>query len=168
MSDTTSVQGALERLPYGIFIASAQGRGNEPLAIIATWVSQVSFDPPILTVSLEKGNPFSDAVRHSGKLALSLLPSTAIPLAKGVLKHAPRIAGTEVEADLTVTPEGLLIARESTASLICTVLEMHDSGDHVLIVARVDRGETSGAAEGLTLAMTGWKYRPKKGSTTQE
>jgi flavin reductase (DIM6/NTAB) family NADH-FMN oxidoreductase RutF len=168
MTDMPALQVALERFPYGIFVASTRAEGNVPLAIVATWVSQVSFDPPILTLSLEKANAFSEAVLRTGKFALSLLPSTGIQVAKGVLKHGPYIAGTDIEEAFEETPEGLLVTRESAATFVCSMLQAHDTGDHLLVLAQVARGEGSDPAEALTLAMTGWKYRPKKGRTSRE
>ncbi len=149
-----------ERFPYGIFVV-ATSSDNKVLGILATWVMQVSFEPPLVAISVEKGGVFSDALIRTGSFSLSLVRAHDIRVAKGVLRSGPVIEGSDVRDDFVVSPEGVPALRESAGILTCRITQTYDSGDHLLIVAEATSGIASDVADMMTLSETGWKYRRK-------
>jgi flavin reductase (DIM6/NTAB) family NADH-FMN oxidoreductase RutF len=160
MNNDDVLRGIFERFPYGIFVV-ATSSDNGILGILATWVMQVSFEPPLVAISVEKGGVFAEALLRSGRFSLNLVRPEDIRVAKGVLKSGLLIERSDVRDDFLVTPEGVPALRESAGILECRITQTHDSGDHLLIVAEADAGVPADSAEMMTLRETGWKYRRK-------
>lgn len=73
MSDfKTSVGPALGRIPSGLAIATAQHEGART-GFLASWIQQVSFEPPLVAVCIKAGRPIEPLIHHSGHFALNLL-----------------------------------------------------------------------------------------------
>ena len=85
----------MELFPYGIYIMAVSAEAQVG-AIIATWVTQVSFVPPLVAVAVEKEGSFLGLVTAAKQFSLSLLPAEGIEVAKHVLKYGPLFPlGTE-------------------------------------------------------------------------
>ena len=65
---------ALGRLPSGLFILTVR-RGDQSTGMLASWVQQAGFDPPMLTVAFHKERYVADWVRASGRFALNQIPA---------------------------------------------------------------------------------------------
>jgi flavin reductase (DIM6/NTAB) family NADH-FMN oxidoreductase RutF len=63
---------AFRWIPYGIYVLTTQ-RGAESRAMIISWVSQVSYSPPLLMVALHQNRPALPVIRETGAFSLSLL-----------------------------------------------------------------------------------------------
>jgi flavin reductase (DIM6/NTAB) family NADH-FMN oxidoreductase RutF len=160
MTEDAVVRTTLERFPYGIFVAATRSEKGV-VGILATWVMQVSFEPPLVAISVEKGGEFAEALALSGSLSLSLVRVGDIRVAKGVLKSGSAIEGSDARDDFVVSEEGVPALKESAGVLACRITQTHDAGDHLLIVAEVSSGSSGTAGEMMTLRETGWKYRRK-------
>jgi flavin reductase (DIM6/NTAB) family NADH-FMN oxidoreductase RutF len=156
------IQNAFENFPYGLFAAALHTDDGGVSAIIATWVMQVSFDPPLVALSLEKGSWFLEHVQRKGTFGVSMLPADGIQVAKGILKGGSHAAGSEVSAAFETRAGGPPVLKESPAALTCSVENIHEAGDHCILVGRVVTASGNSNSRGLLLETTGWKYRPKK------
>src|SRR5215208_979195 len=66
---------AIGRIPSGVFIlTAAAGDKGDATAMMASWVQQVAFDPPALSVAVAKGRVIGDMIRASKKFSLSIIP----------------------------------------------------------------------------------------------
>ena len=70
---------AFRWIPYGIYVLATR-RGAESRAMIVSWVSQVSYSPPLLMVALRQNRPALPAIQESGAFSLSLLSRDQKPL----------------------------------------------------------------------------------------
>ena len=87
------------RIPSGVYILTAAA-GDHHVAMLASWVQQASFDPPCLSIAVAKDRPVLDAIRKSGRLALSILPEKDTTLMK---KYARGFApGEDAFAGVTI------------------------------------------------------------------
>ncbi len=155
------IRSVLERFPYGIFIVATHGGSGGVLAVVATWVSQVSFDPALIAVSLEKGGVLATALQESGEFSLNIVPSAGIETAKLLLKSGPRLEGVQAKEIFGRSEEGVPVLRESAGVLLCHIHRVVEAGDHDLILAEVTRADAEGSMQPLSLQETGWKYRQK-------
>lgn len=160
MNKDEVVRTIFERFPYGIFVVATSSDAGI-LGIVATWVMQVSFDPPIVAISVEKGGVFAEALKRSGSFSLALMRSQDTRVAKGILKSGPLIEGSDVRDDFVVSPEGVPALRETAGVLQCRISQTHEAGDHILVVAEATSGALADPGEIMTLRETGWKYRRK-------
>ena len=167
MSDWDPTQAILDRFPYGIFVVACGDPDQDVTAIVATWLTQISFSPPLVAVSLEKDGIPAGEISRSGRFSISLVPGKGIALARAILKSGPRFVRAHRDAMFLNTPSGVPVLRGSAGALECHVKQLHEAGDHLLVVAEVAGGESAPSLEMLSLKETGWKYRnTRKPSTT--
>jgi flavin reductase (DIM6/NTAB) family NADH-FMN oxidoreductase RutF len=115
--------------------------------MLASWVQQAGFDPPMLTVAVGSNRFVADWVAGTGRFVLNQLPHGSKPL----IRHFGR--GFAPEADAF---EGLTIRREgqggpildgALAYLELEVAGEFASGDHRVFLARVIEGALLREAE---------------------
>jgi len=135
-----SIGKALGRVPSGVFILTAKHQ-IEQSAMMASWVQQVGFAPPAVSVAVAKGRPIGGIIRASNRLALSIVSSED----KSLMKHYARLKGVDVPFVGVATkpsPSGLPILTDALAWLDCKLIGTHDfGGDHELFIAEVTDGE---------------------------
>ncbi len=129
---------AVGRLVGSLCVLSAR-RGEVSSAMLASWVSQATFNPPGLTVAVAKDRAI-ETLTHSGdKFVLNIL-AEGKQLRKHFMKSfAPgedRFAGLETEA----AANGCRILTGALAYLECVVQNRMDCGDHWVIYAVVENG----------------------------
>jgi flavin reductase (DIM6/NTAB) family NADH-FMN oxidoreductase RutF len=160
-SDQAAIRLVLERFPYGIFIVATNSGSDGVVAVLATWVSQISFDPTLIAVSLERGGVLAGALQESGEFSVNIVPSDGIGTAKVVLKSGSHMDDAETRALFARAEGGVPVLRESAGVLLCHTHRVVEAGDHDLILAEVTRADAAGASQPLSLEDTGWKYRQK-------
>jgi flavin reductase (DIM6/NTAB) family NADH-FMN oxidoreductase RutF len=151
---------ALEAMSYGVYVLEVDGASGAS-AMIATWVTQISFDPPLIAVAVEPDSDIGAKLHISSSFRLHLLRKSGIAEAKHVLKHGALGLGGNREkvpsgSDEPSIPGALL------GSLRCTVEQRLQEGDHVLCIGRVESAIVERTEErALSLHDTGWKYRKR-------
>jgi flavin reductase (DIM6/NTAB) family NADH-FMN oxidoreductase RutF len=134
-----SLAAALGRIPSGLFVLTAR-HGDRETGMLASWVQQCSFDPPQVSVAVNKGRDVLDQLADGTAFVLNILPEGA----KGLVGHFGKgfepgddpFAGLKVTRERE-TPPVLLAAH---AFLACRVANRFDAGDHVLVIGRVVAG----------------------------
>jgi flavin reductase (DIM6/NTAB) family NADH-FMN oxidoreductase RutF len=138
-SKASDLAAALGRVPSGLFILTVR-HGDRATGMLASWVQQAGFEPPMLTVALQKDRFVADWVRSSGRFVLNQVPAGN----KSLLRH---FAKGFAPADLAF--KGVAIAQEILAgpvlaeSLGHLEVERKDEvsgGDHVVILGRIVGG----------------------------
>ncbi len=154
---------ALRLFQYGLFIVTARARHHEPgqpyAAATVTWVSQASFEPPLVMVALRKDSWTNEAVRQTGSFAINLLGENQKEMAGRFFKK------TDVDGDqlnglaFAEGVNGSPLLREAIAYLECEEQERIEIGDHSVIVARImEAGVRNPDASPILLRDTGWSY----------
>ena len=157
----TGIESILERLPYGLFTVVSR-EGDTPAAMVATWIMQVSFTPPLLAVAVERDSRMRRCIEASGTFSVNLMPEDGIDLAREVIRSTNR--GPDNAGKLFRTPaSGGLYLRGALASIACRLVTQVETGDHILFVGEVTEGEEQKGGSPLLLHDTGWRYRRPKG-----
>jgi len=156
--DRTDGRRVLSRFPYGIFVAGSR-EGDRPLVMIATWVTQVSFYPQLVAISLENNSAMDRAVRNTGYFSLNLFPTDAKEIAASFLKPAEATPAAIRGREWYGGENGSPFLRDASACLECRVVERLTTGDHELVVGEVVDARTHAEGQVLTLRKTGWKYQ---------
>ncbi|MCG6133530.1 MAG: diflavin flavoprotein [Nostoc sp. LLA-1] len=138
----TNVEQAVGRIVGSLCVVTAK-QGDISSAMLASWVSQASFNPPGLTVAVAKDRAL-ELLMHSGnKFVLNILQEgNHIGLMKHFLK--PFSPGQDRFADIAAaedTESGSPILTDALAYLECSVQSRMESGDHWLVYATVDNGK---------------------------
>ncbi|HBL15004.1 MAG TPA: flavin oxidoreductase [Cyanobacteria bacterium UBA11162] len=130
---------AVGRIVSSLCVLAAK-RENVTSAMLASWVTQASFNPPGLTVAIAKDRAVESLTHTGDQFVLNILKE-GMNVRRHFLKpFAPgedRFAGLDIQdAD-----NGCPIIQDALAYLECTVKSRMDCGDHWLIYAVVDNGK---------------------------
>jgi flavin reductase (DIM6/NTAB) family NADH-FMN oxidoreductase RutF len=71
MDDVTrrGIAGALGRVPSGLFVLTARHEDRRA-GMLASWVQQVCFEPPMISVAVAKGRPLMPLISESRRFGL--------------------------------------------------------------------------------------------------
>lgn len=151
----------LRQISNGVYVLTSAGR-ERPAAATITWLTQFSFDPPLLVAGIRPGSSISESLQESRKAVVHIVGSDQLEMAKRFFSAPehdadatpPTLAGLPYEA----TAHGPLL-QAACAWAQCQVLEIIDSGgDHNLVVLEViDIGERGELAP-LTVQASPWSY----------
>jgi flavin reductase (DIM6/NTAB) family NADH-FMN oxidoreductase RutF len=148
---------ALRRIVHGVYVIGVCD-GERRNAFTATWITQISFEPPLVAVGVRKDSLSFGMIEASGVFTVNLLGAGQKPLAQHFIKPAhlggDKLAGVPHRAGSTGAP----ILEEAPAFLECRVQAIHPAGDHSIVVGEVVEAGLGKAAEPLTLKETGWQY----------
>lgn len=147
----------LRTFTYGLYAVSCADGGAVNL-FTANWLTQVSFDPPLIAVSVENDSKSLPMILRSRIFTVNVLRSGSRELAgrlgKSAVQHPDKLNGVEY----TLGANGCPILQDAVAWVACNVLHTTAAGDSTLIVAEVvDVGmQAEGAA--LTMVEAGFKH----------
>lgn len=139
VSHSDSTVQAVGRLVGSLCVLSAK-RGNVVRAMLASWVSQATFNPPGLTVSIAKERVMESLMHTGDKFIVNIL-SEGNQLQKHFMKRfAP---GEDRLANLSTDTgdNGCPILTEALAYLECTVHHRIECGDHWVIYGVTEKGQ---------------------------
>ncbi|MBI5967072.1 MAG: flavin reductase family protein [Deltaproteobacteria bacterium] len=142
-------------IPYGIYVLTAR-KGAEPCAMIVSWVSQVSYSPPLLMVALRRHRHALPIIRESGVFALSLLRVEQKPMV--VFLKNPISQRKFSELFVATEENGVPFLKEALASWECRVFTTMEAGDHILFIGEVRWASASQQGKPLTTADYGKTY----------
>ena len=139
-TDLSPLAKALGRVPCGLYIVTTRADGR-PIGFLGSFVMQVGLDPPTLCVAVGKGRAHLEAMRTSGRFALSQLDKHSARLMTSFLKKPADGASPFDGLALRRTPGGSTVLTDALAWLECEVRGEHDAGDHVVVFGQVVDGE---------------------------
>ncbi|MGK7394923.1 MAG: flavin reductase family protein [Candidatus Cyclobacteriaceae bacterium M3_2C_046] len=127
---------ALRKITYGFYIATAK-KDDQIGAGTVCWVSQVSFEPPMVMMGIKKGSNLKHIIEQSGAFAINIVGKAEKPMLSPFFKETQsedhRINGYKYEDGQLNCPilEGL------PAFLECKVIESYTPGDHTIFIGEV-------------------------------
>lgn len=153
----------LRTFTYGLYIVSCADEG-EVNAFTANWLSQVSFEPPLIAVSIENETKSLPMILRSRAFVVNVLRTDAQDperpnrvLAGQLGKSALRVPDKLESIAYTPGPGGAPILRDALAWVACKVQHTVETGDSTLVVGEVvDLGMLG---EGLPLTMNEAGFR---------
>lgn len=155
--DDDARQAALRAFTYGLVVVGARA-GDEINGMTANWVTQVSFEPPLVAVAVEKQAHTHSLISQGRCFSINILASGQKAIAARFTQPQRR-AGDKLGSHavrLGVTGCPLLIDALGYAD--CEVVSAVDTGDHTLFIGRVVAAGLHRDGRPLTLAETGWHY----------
>ncbi len=155
--DVNTRRKVLRTFTYGLYAVSCADDG-EVNAFTANWLSQASFDPPLIMVSVENETKSLPMILHSGIFTVNVLRSGARELAGKLGKSALRVPDKLAGIGYEIGANGCPILHDALAWVACEVRHTAPAGDSTLIIAEVV--DTGMLAEGqaLTMAEAGFRH----------
>lgn len=135
----TNVEQAVGRIIGSLSVVTTK-QGDVTSAMLASWVSQATFDPPGLTVAVAKDRAIESLMHTGGKFVLNILAE-----GKQLRKHfmKPFAPGQDRFTDVATQPaaNGCPILSDALAYLECSIQNRLEAGDHWIVYASVDDGK---------------------------
>jgi flavin reductase (DIM6/NTAB) family NADH-FMN oxidoreductase RutF len=139
---------ALRMIPYGLYVLAAETRDGQVSASTVNWVTQASFEPPLVAVGVKADSSAHQVIKASGAFALSVLgkgqQDQAFAFFKSVEREGDRIGGQPFRIGTTGSP----ILESAIAHLECSLVGSVEKGDHSVFVGEVVDAGLSGEIEG--------------------
>jgi flavin reductase (DIM6/NTAB) family NADH-FMN oxidoreductase RutF len=157
--DAAAAKAILEHFPYGLYVVTVRRDGDEH-GMTANWITQASFDPPMIAVAIENNSTTIGLIRDAHHFAVSLLTTEQRELAGKLGRtsdQAPqKLKGVKTKpAPTAQTP----VLTEAVGWVECRAVATLPAGDHTLVLGEIlEAGVENGDAEPLTLKEAGFKY----------
>jgi flavin reductase (DIM6/NTAB) family NADH-FMN oxidoreductase RutF len=146
--DPNAKKTALRMIQYGIYVLTADDGDGQAAASTVNWVTQTSFDPPLVVIGNKSDSGIYHTLKKSGFFAINFLGKGQQDIAFGFFKPSERegntLGGQPFRDGSTSAP----ILENVPASVECRVLEIVERGDHHIVVGEVVDAHVAQAPEG--------------------
>ena len=132
---------ALRMIPYGLYVLTAQDGSGRAGAATVNWVTQTSFQPPLIAVGVKKDSGIFSILAAARAFALNMLGKEQKDLAFQFFKPAEKENGKIGGQAYRQGSSGALILDATPATLECRVREIVDLGDHAVVVGEVTEAD---------------------------
>lgn len=156
---------ALRMVPYALYLMGVRKKevkdpATDLNAFVASWVTQVSFKPPMIVVGVKRDAHSNAMVKEAGVFTLNILGAEQKDLAQRFFKELvvspTQMSGTPYYVG---SRTGCPIFPETPAHVECEVKHVYDGeNDHSVVIAEVVDVQHRRDAKPLTHAETGWHY----------
>ena len=155
--DENAKKEALRLFTYGLYAVTV-GDASEWNAFTANWATQVSFDPPLVALSVENDSHSLPIIRRTRRFAVNVYRADQRELAgilgKPFARKPEKLDGLRVE----FTDSGCPVLLDTLAWVECAVENELPAGDSTLVLARVVDAGVVRREEPLTMLAAGFKH----------
>ena len=135
--DANAKKTALRMIPYGLFVLTAAKKDGEVAAATVNWVTQVSFEPPLVAIGVKADSHGHALIKETKTFALNVLgkgqQATAFAFFKPAEKKGDTISGEPYRPGTTGAP----ILTNTPAFIECSLESTVEMGDHSVFVGKV-------------------------------
>jgi flavin reductase (DIM6/NTAB) family NADH-FMN oxidoreductase RutF len=156
--DAQARQRNLRLLTNGIYVLTSR-HGDRYGAATVTWVSQVSFKPPLLMAALRKDGSVLSCLVPSGFSVLHVVGSEQQEIAQKFFSATKEsngfLNGEPFQEGKTSAP----VLKNLKAYLECKLVEISEEyGDHAIAILEVVEAGNRGEVDPLVVGDSPWKY----------
>jgi flavin reductase (DIM6/NTAB) family NADH-FMN oxidoreductase RutF len=149
----------LHRFPYGLYGVTVAHDGEEH-AMTANWVTQASFDPPMVAVGVENTSHTIGLIRDARYFVVNLLQDSqrdlAAKLARSSEQAPQKLKGVKTKP---APASGAPTLSDALGWVECRLVATLPAGDHTLVLGEVVGGALEhGEGRPLTLETAGLTY----------
>ncbi len=155
--DPDAKRAALRMFTYAMYVVTTVD-GEDRGAFTANWLSQVSFDPPLVMVSVEADSHSLPIIRSSGRFLVNVLESGQRDLA-GHFGKKHRHAGDKlVDIPHHSSDSGLPVLDDALSYVACEVSGEIETGDSVVVIGEVIEARVLREGTPLTMSEAGFRH----------
>ena len=149
---------ALRKIPHGVYVVGVK-QDAQLNAFTATWLTQVSFTPPLVAVGIKKDSHSFEMIKQGRVFSVNLLGKDQKSVAEHFVKPATVVGEKLKDVRHHIGKTGAPVLDEAIAYVECEVREIaNERGDHALIIGEVVEAGVHRDEPALTLVDTGWHY----------
>ncbi len=147
----------LKAIPYGLFAIGVGAEGEEN-AFTANWLTQCSFEPPMLALAVENEGKSVGMIRSAGAFSVNFWGAGQRREAARLARPASRVPRKLEEFEHRAGATGAPLLSGTLGYLECRVQDERATGDHTLFVAAVVEAGVFSEGEVLELKKAGFVY----------
>jgi flavin reductase (DIM6/NTAB) family NADH-FMN oxidoreductase RutF len=158
--DENAKSHSLNQIAYGMYIIGSKS-GEDLNGMTANWVTQTSFDPPLVAISVENDAHTRKLIDEGKVFTVNLVEDNdegrAIieRMVKPQKPYRQKIGEDDYKTEVTGAP----ILLSALSWWECEVVNTIETGDHQLYIGKViNAGINRAEGEPLTLKSLGWHY----------
>jgi flavin reductase (DIM6/NTAB) family NADH-FMN oxidoreductase RutF len=155
--DPVAKKAILRQFTYGLYAVSVAHRG-EASAFTANWLTQVSFEPPLVAVSVENDSHSIGLLRAGGVFAVNVYEEGSRELAGLLGKRWSKVPDKLDRVPHRPGVTGCPILLEALGAVECRVVSSLPAGDSTLFVGEVVHAELLREGTPLTMAASGFRH----------
>jgi flavin reductase (DIM6/NTAB) family NADH-FMN oxidoreductase RutF len=157
MLDPAAKKAVLRQFTYGLYAVSSAHEGDTN-AFTANWLTQVSFEPPMIAVSVENDSASLPLIRASGRFGVNAFASGQRELAGSLGKPRSRVGDKLAGLAHSPSPSGLPILDDALGYVECLVTGEVPSGDSTVLVGEVVYAQALRDGDPLTMREAGFRH----------
>lgn len=135
--DADAKKTALRMIPYGLYVLTAAAKDGRVSAAAVNWVTQTSFNPPLVVVGVKADSLGHSLIEESGAFALNVLGKDQGGLAFAFFKPTEREGMTIGGESFQFGTSGAPLLDRTPAFVECRVVQILKHGDHSIVVGEV-------------------------------
>ena len=140
MIDTTALRACLGQFATGVTVVTCCDKDGNPCGITANSFSSVSLEPPLVLWNIAKVSNSLEAYLEARHFAINVLTAEQ----RDVSEHFARSDHTRFQGvDYSLSADGAPILADTLAVFECRTHEIHDCGDHFIIIGEVTALDSS-------------------------
>ncbi len=157
--DAQVKKAALRLFTYGLYVGTS-GQGDEMAAGTINWVSQASFQPPLVMAAVKADSHLHQLIESTGTYAINILGAEQKDIAQDFFRPTKREHDTLNGHPFEVsTATGAPLLTELPAWVEIRVTDTVKRGDHTVFLGEVvEAGFRDEQAKALDMWNTGWFY----------
>ena len=154
--DEAAKKTVLRMFSYGLYAVTAKDASGVN-AFTANWLTQASFEPPMVVVAVENDARSLGMIQRAGRFGVNVLASGQRELAGHLGRSSQRNPDKLSDVSHHLVEE-VPILDDALGFLVCLVRATQSAGDHTLVVGEVIEAGVLREGENLTLRETGFRY----------
>lgn len=152
------IKKVLRKFEYGVYVVT-MGKGEDGNAFTASWVTQVSSDPPMVAIAVHKKRQSIPMLKEHGAFVLNLIGEGQEGVAKSF--YGPAESGYDKLKARTLRESpatGTALLQGILGYVDCTIVTTVDTGNHVLFIGEVKAAGLDTDTQILTGTNSGLRY----------
>lgn len=129
----------LGRIPSGVFILVAGDGNGRTTGMLASWVQQASFEPPQVTVAVNKARYLNAWLQDGSCVTINQVSKGEHSLFKHFAKGFEPDENAFQDVATTEAANGLPHLTAAMASMEGTVVSRMEAGDHIILLIEIGR-----------------------------
>ena len=132
------IAAVLGRTPSGVYILTAGDQSGHETGMLASWVQQASFSPPMVSVAVNQKRYLNEWLKTSPKIVLNLVGANQVQFLKhfgrGFEPDEPAFEGIKLSRGST----GLPILADALGYLEGPIAGQTEAGDHIIYLMEIE------------------------------
>ena len=136
MTSNEQIMGALDTLRSGVYIVTSSYR-KKPAGCTCVWICRVSFEPPLIGVSLARGRNTLETIEAGRRFCINVMGDSGLRLAKRF--GFPGEPGSDrfQGVDMTRGKSGSPVLENAVSYIDCQLHGVIPIGDHRLVLGKI-------------------------------